>query len=285
MVETYRPASLSELLSIRAETGAIPFAGGTDLMVRLRRGAGILPAFERPVVFLDLCEQLKGIETSDTDLLIGAAASMSELLDHPAVHPALKRILREIAAPALRNAATLGGNICNASPAADTLPFLYAFDAMLELASVESSRSVAIADFISGPGSTILNADEVLTGIRVPRWNPDIWYFRKVGTRKANALTKISFAGFADKRDGRISRLTLTLGSVFATIVRLHSIEESCNGLYPVEINRILPSLLDEFRGAVRPIDDQRSTAEYRAKTAENLFKHFMLHELAGERQ
>ena len=280
MVDCYRPSDLSELLDIRAETGAIPFAGGTDLMVRLRRAPGVLPVFDKPVVFIDRCEELRRIEVHEARMRVGAGVTMAELLSHPSVHPAMKKILSEIAAPALRNVATLGGNICNASPAADSLPFLYAFDAEVEVKSSGSSRIVPIDRFITGPGAIDLRDDEILSAVTIPDWKPSVWYFKKVGTRKANALTKVSFAGFAEVNEGVVERIALTLGAVAATAVRLEDVENECTGASPKEVRDGVSALSETCGLAISPIDDQRSTADYRRRAGINLLRHFLTSEL-----
>ena len=287
MVTHFRPAGLNELLEVRKMHHALPFAGGTDLMVRYRRGTGALPGIEGPVVFVDKCPELKGIEVLRGEkgagsLRIGAAVTYAELLSHPSVHPALAEICEQIAAPGLRNIATIGGNICNASPAADTLPFLYAFDAAVELQSLETTRFAAIGDFITGPGKTGLRPDEVVVSLRVPLWNPTVWRYRKVGTRKANALTKVSFAGFADIDDGRVTRAALAFGAVGPTVIRARLLETELTGAAAAQLKSGLPRFLELCYKAVSPIDDQRSTAAYRRNVAANLLEGFLTHDLSG---
>jgi CO/xanthine dehydrogenase FAD-binding subunit len=185
--------------------------------------------------------------------------------------------------PALRTVATLGGNICNASPAADTLPFLYAFEATMRLASATGERDVPIVDFIRGPGKTTLRADEILTAIIVPGWQPAHALWRKVGTRRANALTKLSIAAFADLA-GPDRRVRFALGAVAPTVVRLPGVETLLQNPGAGGTNAAA-SLADEAaertRAAVRPIDDQRSTAEYRREVAAGLVADFVRQVLA----
>ncbi|HEY9593837.1 MAG TPA: FAD binding domain-containing protein, partial [Spirochaetia bacterium] len=172
MVETLRPQTLAEALAFRAEKRAVPFAGGTDLMVRHRRGAGARPGITGPVLFLDRCPELALIEETAKGLVVGAMAILGRLADLPSIHPAFRDALLSMGGPALRNVATLGGNICNASPAADTLPFLYAFDAVATVASVRGTRAVPIHELITGPGRTSIAADELLVSVLIPPWRP-----------------------------------------------------------------------------------------------------------------
>ncbi len=181
-----------------------------------------------------------------------------------------------IGGPAIRNAATLGGNICNASPAGDTLPFLYAFEAMVVLASPRGERTVKVQDFVTGPGRTQLAPDELLARIVIPRWTPRAAYWRKVGTRKANALTKVSIAGFADVQKGRLARVRVALGAVGPTVIRALEVERLLEGAGAGSGREaLLAEVAAAVAARVKPIDDQRSTAAYRAGVAVNMALEF----------
>jgi xanthine dehydrogenase FAD-binding subunit len=276
MVEALRPRSLPEALALRARHGAIPFAGGTDLMVRLRRGAGALPGFTAPVLFLDLCRELARIEERDGSLEIGAMATLESLAEHPRVHSLLREAILSMGAPALRSVATLGGNVCNASPAGDTLPFLYAFEARVRLASPSSERTIALEEFITGPGRTALAPEELLIAVLVPAWSPSVSCWRKVGTRKANALTKVSVAAFADIADGRITRARVALGAVGPVVIRARAVERLLEGAAASGLPSLRGAIREAAADAARPIDDQRSTAEYRREVAASLVAGFV---------
>ena len=276
MVEAYHPSQLADALALRAGKGAIPFAGGTDLMVKLRRGAGALPGFNRPVLFLDRCEELRQISTSASMVEIGAMLSLQALTESSFVHPCLRDALLQMGGPALRTVATIGGNICNASPAGDTLPFLYAFDAVVSLVSLKGERQVGIAEFITGPGKTSLGPDELLRSITIPAWNPAHFLWRKVGTRRANALTKVSIAAFADTDGGTIRRARIALGAVGPTIIRLPALESMLENADARHLDALNGSVDRILRAFVRPIDDQRSTAEYRQTVATGLVGLFI---------
>ncbi len=276
MVETFRPTGLREALEIRSRYSAIPFAGGTDLMVKRRRGAGALPDFERPVLFLDRLEELRALVQGEGTLEVGAAVPLSVLAENPLVPPLLRRILREIGAPALRNVATMGGNVCNASPAGDSLPFLYACDAGCKLVSLESERIIGVADFITGPGRTGLGPGEILHSIIIPARAPEAGYWRKVGTRKANALTKVSIAALAEVGGGRVTGARIALGAVAPTVVRVTDVERLLEGAGRADLPRLSAEIRRLSAEAVRPIDDQRSTAGYRSRVAVNLVESFI---------
>jgi xanthine dehydrogenase FAD-binding subunit len=276
MVDVFRPANLQEALRIRASRGAVPFGGGTDLMVKLRRGAGAVPSFSAPVMFLDRIPGLRELRLDPGALEIGAMAKLADIAASPMVHPALRDAVLRIGGPALRNVATLGGNICNASPAADTLPFLYAFGASVRIVSETGERLVAVEEFVTGPGKITLGPSELVASIILPAWEPDVHFWRKVGTREANALTKVSIAAFAEISRGRISAARIALGAVAPTVIRLRGAEKALEGVALIELPGKAAEVRAECLNAVRPIDDQRSTAEYRARVAANLTEEFL---------
>lgn len=280
MAEVLRPKSLDAALAYRGEKRAIPFGGGTDLMVRHRGYTGTKAHIEGPVLFLDALKELHAIRMEEEALWIGAGATMSEILGFPGVPELLRQSLALIAAPALRNRATLGGNICNASPAADSLPPLYVHEAQLVTMSSSGERMVPVEEFFTGPGKTILNEQEILYGMRIPLLPEGRLYYRKVGTRRANALSKLSAAGYARIEAGRIADFRFSLGAVAPTVLRLREAEAALLGspTGAIEATRIME--LAEPR--VRPIDDQRSTATYRKRVALNALAEF-LYQLSEE--
>lgn len=276
-----RPRTVAEAIAYRGETGAVPFAGGTDLMVKYAVRNDCPSALEGPVLFLDGIDEIRGVWLDGSHLVIGSGTPLARIAGEE-MHPVsdaddleapipsiLRDAVREIAAPGLRNRATIGGNIVNASPAADTLPPLYILDATVELTSSGGRRVVPLADFITGPGSTALEADEILTAIRLPRWETTYSRWRKVGTRRANALSKLSVAAVCDFREGRIGDFALALGAVAPTVVRSEKGENRVNGRSAGEIDP--ESVIEAYEPLVRPIDDQRSTATYRKTVAANL--------------
>lgn len=309
----HRPTSLREALEIRAATGALPFAGGTDLMVRHRRYTGTLPDVVPPVLFLDGVGELKEVAMEDSILRIGAVVTLERLLSHQAVPELLRRALAELAAPAIRNRATVGGNICNASPAADTLPPLYVHGASVVLMSRTGERRLPIEDFIRGPGKIDLRSDELLTEIIVPPLptggglEPDDdeqhtgskirLYYRKVGTRRANALSKLSAAGFVriervdsdhaggapatvgdDAGTAVIGEFRFALGAVAPVVVRLGEVERILAGRPVEELTEpeTLWGVTEIVSGIIHPISDQRSTAFYRRQVTMNCCGEFL---------
>jgi CO/xanthine dehydrogenase FAD-binding subunit len=204
--------------------------------------------------------------------------TLAELADSPLVPGALREAVLQMGGPALRTVATVGGNICNASPAGDTLPFLYAWDARVTLAGTKGERTLSIADFITGPGRTALRQDEILRSLQIPAWSPSLSSWRKVGTRRANALTKVSLAAFADYGPGLPGRARLVLGAVAPTVVRLTDVESLLEAAWEEgrDIHALRPRATEAVMAAVHPIDDQRSTADYRRNVAAGLVLAFL---------
>ena len=277
--EMKRAASLDEALALLAEGGWTPFAGGTDLMVLLE--AGTLPGTR----FVDLwpVPELRGISASADGVRIGALSTYTDLLDSPLVvseYPLICAAARETGAVAIQNRGTVGGNIANASPAADLPPALLVYDAELELASVRGRRRVKYDGFHRGYKKMDLASDELVVNVILPRTTgrPRVSY-RKVGTRRAQAISKVCFAGLAQletRQDGHatVRDIRLAYGSVAPTVVRARAAEAVLRGRLPD------PSTIADARAALRtditPIDDLRSTAEYRLKVAGNLLEEFL---------
>jgi len=282
MSTAYRPNNLEEALRLRGETGAIPFAGGTDLMVRYKNWTGLLPAFPEDVLFLSHLEEFQFIGRQGETLIVGAGVTFRRIAAFPETPEVLRQAVLSIAAPAIRNIATMAGNVCNASPAGDSICALYALDASVEVRSINTVREVPIMQFITGPGRTVLKADELVTAIRIPLKPANVQVFRKVGTRKANALAKLSFTAVGEIKGKVIDALALSFGAVGPTVVRSTELEKQMAGKSLSELKAMIPSLLDDYGVMIVPIDDQRSTAAYRKQVALNLLESFL--EKLGER-
>lgn len=276
MVETYRGKDLAETLEIRKEHHAVPLAGGTDLMVRYRSWAGTLPSFPWPVMFVNHLEELKTMGLQSDGLHIGAGVTLTEVEQEPQVPQVLRLAVSQMAAPALRNLGTLAGNICNASPAGDAICVLYALDAKVVLASTGQRRTLPLEQFITGPGRTVLADDEILIDIIIPRESFSFHAYRKVGTRKANALSKMSFCALAKIKQGRIDDVRIAFGAVGPTIVRSKETEKRMKGITQQELADAAGSVHADYDVLIQPIDDQRSTAVYRKQVCLNLLDQFL---------
>jgi len=262
--------SLEHALSVIGDTWK-PFAGGTDLMVLFEAGK---LQHKRFVSIWGLPE-LKGIEITPESITLGALTTYTEVQRHPELSqefPLLARAASETGGIATQNRGTLGGNIVNASPAADSPPALLVYDAELELVSAAGSRWVPYSTFHTGYKQMILRHDELVAHIRLPRRNKG-WmdYYRKVGTRRAQAISKVCLAGAIRREGGRIADVRIALGSVAPTVVRCYQTEQSLRE-DPEHIGAAKAALARE----VAPIDDIRSSAHYRLRVAANLLEDLL---------
>ncbi len=279
MVKTYHPETLADALKIRNETRCIPYAGGTDLMVRYRRGPGLVPGFDRPLVFIGHLSELNGINEKNGEITIGACTPYREIIRHPRIPEILRRACSLIGAPAVQNLGTIGGNICNASPAGDTLPPLAVLDASLILRSISGERQLSLSSFITGPGKSTLLDNELLTAIRFRLPHFSVEAYRKIGTRKANALSKVSFTGVMLKEKEKLTDIRIALGAVAPTVVRSRELEKQLIGQPVGNLEKHLPDVLESYGKLIQPITDQRSDANYRKSVALRMIENFILKE------
>lgn len=258
-----RPATLPEALDLLSQTAAQPIAGGTDLLVQLRQERRTVTGF---INIADLPE-LKQLNITEHRLQIGAGVTFNQYLSEAAtVFTPLSEAVAQIASPSVRNRATFGGNIVNASPAADTLPLLYALDAELTLRSAKGQRKISVHDFIIGPKRTKLRSAEILTQIEFEIPERYTYLYRKIGPRRAMALSKVSFFGLFLPVSNAIR---IAYGAVGPTVIRAYSAEK----LFKEGNIEGIPALIEE---TVRPISDQRSTAEYRRYLCRRLTEAFL---------
>lgn len=270
------PEKLSETLDLLAREPGVwqPFAGGTDLMVLLEAGK---LSHKRFVSLANIAE-LRGIEVRHDDVLLGALTTYSDIQRNSileAEFPLLCSAARETGSIATQNRGTLGGNIVNASPAADSPPALLVYDAEIELISARGSRWMPYHGFHTGYKKMLLAPDELLLRIRLPRrTNPGRQYYRKVGTRKAQAISKVCFAGAALMEDGAIRDIRIALGSIAPIVLRAVKTEDALRGakLTPEKV----AAAKDILEREISPIDDIRSTARYRLRVAQNLLEEFL---------
>ena len=276
MVDAYRPDRLLEALKIRNEQSVELLAGGTDLMVHYKNWSGLNPKFSKPVLFLDNMAELKAVDLVGSEIRIGASCTLTQILAERCIPEILKEAVDAIAAPALKNRATLMGNVCNASPAGDSIPPLIVLNARICLSSAKGERELSIAEFITGPGQTVLQENEIATAILIPESDWHISYFRKVGTRKANALTKLSLTGLANVAGDMVDDIRIAFGAVGPTIVRSVELEDTMKGLPLAQLN--VKKIVGQYAPLLRPIDDQSSTAQYRKTVSLNLLRYFLHH-------
>lgn len=271
-----RPQSLDEAVRYLEEDPAlVPTAGCTDLMVR---GPEALHLMDRVIDLLGVPE-LRGIREVDGGLEIGATASFSEIRRSAPVRaafPILAEAASMIGGWQIQNRATLGGNMANASPAGDSLPVLLALDAVVVAAGTRGLREIPYADFHTGYRKTALQPGEIVARVRLP-YRPEGGFqsFRKVGTREAQSISKVVVALTGRIEDGKISEIRLAAGSVAPTPVRLRAAEEALRGkTLGVEA---ADAAGREAAAGVTPIDDVRSTADYRRFALERVVRRMML--------
>lgn len=275
--ELYEEENLpAALATLERSRGAIqPLAGGTDLMVLLE--AGKLPQ-KKFLSIWKFCE-LKGVAVTPEHVTLGALTTYAEVLHNPILQKEfslLCQAARETGGVATQNRGTLGGNIVNASPAADSPPALLAYDAQLEIISSRGTRWIAYHGFHTGYKKMDLGADELIRSIRLHRtgngWRE---YYRKVGTRKAQAISKVCLAARAKVESDHIREIRIAIGSVAPIVLRCAETEKILHNhkLGKEAISAAKKTLARE----IAPIDDIRSTAAYRLRVAQNLLEEFLL--------
>ena len=274
--ELTAPGSLDAVLQILADSPDryTPIAGGTELMVAL--GAGRLQP--KKLISLWNLKELRFIEVTSDAVIIGAATTFADIRRHPIVTAEFS-ILAQAASwtgsIANQNRGTLGGNIVNASPAADSPPVLLAYDAAVTLVSTRGIRTIPYRDFHLSYKKTVLAPDELLHSITLSRnWNGYKTYIRKVGTRNAQSISKVALAAIARTHNGLIEDIRIGAASLRETPTRLIATEQSLihQPITPATIAAARAVILTE----TLPIDDIRSTAKYRAAVAANLLEEFL---------
>jgi CO/xanthine dehydrogenase FAD-binding subunit len=273
--DLFCPTTLTDALATLAREPDVwrPFAGGTDLMVLLESG---MLSHQRFISLWGLPE-LRGIEVGKNVVSLGALTTYTDLLEHSVIRtdfPLLCDAAAQTGGVATQNRGTLGGNIGNASPAADTPPALLVYEAELELLSARGARRVPYDRFHTGYKTSVLAPGEIIARIHLPRREGWTTTFRKIGTRRAQAIAKICFAGAAEV-DGRTVRdVRIAFGSVAPTVVRARNAEGSLRGRDLTD--EAATAAVEALAADITPIDDIRSTARYRLEVAGRLLAEFL---------
>ncbi|HEX6186368.1 MAG TPA: xanthine dehydrogenase family protein subunit M [Pyrinomonadaceae bacterium] len=270
------PRTLDEALALARDEPGVwrPFAGGTDLMVLLEAGK----LEHRKFFSIRHLAELRGVTEADGHVRVGALTSYTDVRRSEVLaqlFPMLGQAARETGGIAIQNRGTLGGNIANASPAADTPPALLAYGAEVELVSAAGTRRVPYEEFHTGYKQTVMRDDELIAAVLLPR--PAVGarhFYRKVGTRRAQAISKVCFAALAEVEGDALRKVRVALGSVAPVVLRCQKTEGVLSG-------RRLDAGLSESAAAelareITPIDDVRSTARYRTRVAQNLLREFL---------
>jgi len=250
----YRPKTINELYSISEQDFTL-YAGGTDLIPRYEGGHKLPGA----IVDLKKLAELTGIKVVGDNIEIGAGTSIEGLKNNDLIKThfnALYQSTLDFGSVQIRNRATIGGNICNASPAGDTLPALAAFNATVLLYHKNGERTLPLDEFIFSPGKTVLKDGEILQTVILPLTSSNSMFY-KLGLREAMAISVINFAIVYNKNE-----LSIAIGAVAPTIIKLSGLE-----------NLSVDQILEKVDSAISPIDDIRATVNYRRKALQNMLR------------
>ena len=262
MVNGYKPTSLQEAIEIKSRTGAIPYAGGTDLMVKNIPGAVYL--------FLNDIDELRQITEDDGYIRIGAAVTFTQAIGSDLVPRLMKEAVSRIAAPAIRNAGTFGGNLGNGSDKADSVLAGFALDARVRLVSAQGERVIPFDDFCVRRGVTNIRDDEIIAEILLPKEKCALpYYYKKVGGRSALAISRVALAGVYDVRDGIVKSLSLTVIGE-GRFTRYREIEEKLIGKAAEDIRANAAAYAAMFIQKMT-FTGGRVSAEYRKTVIGNL--------------
>ncbi|MCX7644809.1 MAG: FAD binding domain-containing protein [Rhodobacteraceae bacterium] len=276
MTDYLRPRTLDEALRLAAAGRVVPAAGCTDLFPATQA-----PALAGPILDLTGIEALRGIARGPGGWRIGALATWTEVA-RAALPPAfdgLRAAAREVGSVQIQNAGTVGGNLCNASPAADGVPCLLTLEAEVELASVRGTRRLPLPAFLTGPRQTARAADELLTAVVVPAAaGAGQGAFVKLGARRYLVISIAMVAARLEVADGRIARAAVAVGACSAVAARLPALEAALAGAPAGEAaDRVVPDLVAP---ALAPISDVRADAAYRAEAAVELVRRALVRAL-----
>ena len=277
MVNHVIPTSLQEVLTLINEQSYILLAGGTDLMIQNRSSANLPPRFTKNVCYIAHLKELKYITKDQHFIHIGAMTTLEEILKSPLVPKLFKDVIKDIASPGIRHLATLGGNIANASPAGDTLVYLYAIGALILVESLKERRINAIDEIIVGPRKTTIQSYEIIKEILIPikSFTHEKWV--KVGPRKADAISKVSFIGLARVENHHVLSCSFAFGAIYKTVLHRPDIDALLNNIPTSELNNKVNDFIHMYEPYIQPIDDLRSTKRYRKQVAINLLKEFIM--------
>jgi len=269
MEMNHSPIRLDEALRLRRDNPAlIPYAGGTDLMVSEY-------CAEKKFLFLKNIPELRQITSDDKYIRFGAAVTFTEAINNPITPALLREACSHIAAPAIRNAGTLGGNIANGSAKADSALIFVLTNSVLRLANAESERLVPVREFYLGGGKTSLAPDELIIEILLPKDDKDNYYYKKVGARNALAISRTSFAGILDIQDGVIINCAVAYGAVIDLIICIPDIDKMLIGKTIKEAKEVKEAYIAKYDEAIQPRRG-RVGIEYRKDICMNLLRDFL---------
>ncbi len=262
--DIYTPKTIHEALSWLDEYGDLDstvLAGGTDLFVGWQSD---IPK-PRHILYIGEIQELRGIDIRQDHLWIGPLTSMAEITNSPKIKgiaPSLALAAGSMGSSSIRERATIGGNLCHASPAADTAAPLLALNAQIEIRHEKETRNLALEDFFTGPGETALRKNELLTGIHVPIVPDRREFYLRLAQRRALACVKISVAGAATKNNGELNNVRLAFGAVAPIPLLAHETMAILEGKQST--TAVIEQAANKAMQECNPIEDIRSTVEYR---------------------
>ncbi len=259
--------NLAEVLDIKQKNPQIVlYGGGTDLMVEER---------QCDYLFLHQVEALQQISEDDESLTIGAGCSFTQVYDYPGTPSILKEAIAYLAAPAIRNFGTIGGNIGNGSAKADTALIFFMFDAIVNLQSKTAKRSIAITDFYLDRKKLAIKDDEIIVSVTIPKQNYGQYYYKKIGARKALAISRLDLAAVYRIVDDRIEHFSLAIGAIAPLIIRRPDFDAKLIGLTLAEARAKRAEYVALYDDLIQPIDG-RVSAFYRKTVSINLLNDLL---------
>ena len=261
------PLTLDEALEIRAGERVTPYAGGTDLMINPEENANYL--------FINKIPGMKKIVADEETIRIGAACTFTDVIENELTPGILREAAEMVGAPAIRNFGTIGGNLCNGSPKADSALAFFAAGAKLRLLSSKGERVLPIKDFYIGRNKTALREDELLVEILMPKTGIEHYYFKKVGTRNALAISRVSFAAVIRIENQSVLGLRTAFGAVSDVIISREDIDGMLVHKTVEEAKAIKEDYLAAYDKAIVPIRG-RVSPEYRKTVCMNLLRDFL---------
>lgn len=267
MVKSYTAHSLAEAAALRAQHSLIPYCGGTDLMVEADENAAYL--------FLHSVPEMKNIAADGEYLRIGAAVTFTELLESELTPALLRTAVGQIAAPAIRNMGTVGGNIGNGSAKADSALIFWLVNAKLRLVSAEGERLLPIREYYHGHKKTALGERELIAEVLLPRTGLNGWYYQKVGARDALAISRVAFAGVLEVENDVVTRCAVAFGAVSDVYLGCPEIDAMLVGKTVEQARALKADFLAAYERNIQPRDG-RISAAYRKDVCRNLLRDFL---------
>lgn len=270
MFDCIRPETVKDLLEALEQKDYYLFAGGTDLMIRKRQWHGAERRFDKDVAFISQIDELRGIESHQDHYEIRTLTTQTEMATSEILPDYIRIPYSQMATLAVRNLATVGGNIINAASVADSLPVLYALDADVVMRSRIGSRTLPVDQLIKGKYRTDRRTNEILEKVLIPKYEASGFYYKKIGQRKASILSKLSVFILYQKQGEQLTDLRVAIGAVNDTVIRLREAERAFIDTGDVE------AFLAALETVLDAQTDRRSTKDYRERTALKLVGHFL---------